>query len=499
MILTCQQMKQVEEDAFLTGVKAETLMDEVGFKMAQILGHWFPHPGQCLLWVGKGHNGGDALVAGKFLRLAGWQVSLKLVFPEQQMASLAQKKLREFQETPGTTSPALSSQRIQLDGLLGIGAVGILRDPILSACREINQLRGQGWTTIALDLPTGLNGDTGALADEGVRADRTLTVAQLKKGLIQDKATSAVGRLELIPIAALQTRQGDPGQIGQPIRLLRSFDIHKGICGRVGLIAGSEGFFGAAILCVIAAARSGAGLVTLYCKKNIYPLLAAKCPPEVMVHPVESLTECLDEKQDVLAIGPGLGRKSDPEIRRIVREWPRPLIVDADALNAVSTDSAILSQCDGPRLLTPHPGEMERLFPRNNRSRLEWAEAFTSAFPVTLLLKGARTIISENNHPPVYNPTGTPGMASGGMGDVLTGTIAGLVAQKYSIHDAAVTGAWLCGRAAELAISEGSQSEESLLASDVIAQFGKAFASIPGYTGLLSDAQSKQGNFRTAQ
>jgi NAD(P)H-hydrate epimerase len=197
-----------------------------------------------------------------------------------------------------------------------------------------------------------------------------------------------------------------------------------------------------------------------------------------MVRQVNSYAEVLRERHDVLAIGPGLGREHDGEIRELVTKAPIPCVVDADALNALSTEPSILAGCHAPRLLTPHPGEMQRLFPQGGRSRREWATEFVSAHPVTLLLKGSRTLVAQNDRPAVFNGTGNPGMGSGGMGDVLTGVCAALIGGGHSLRDAAILGAWLCGRAAEIAIFNGCDSQESLSASSVIARLGEATRSL---------------------
>jgi NAD(P)H-hydrate epimerase len=152
-------------------------------------------------------------------------------------------------------------------------------------------------------------------------------------------------------------------------------------------------------------------------------------------------------------------------------------VVDADALNVVAKDVSVLGRCAGLRLLTPHPGEMERLFPRCGRSRLAWMQEFVGRYPVTLLLKGARTVIGEAGSLAAYNATGHPGMASGGMGDVLTGVAAALIAQGKSPREAAMLGAWVCGRAAEISIVHGA-SQESLRASDISSSLGAAFQSL---------------------
>ena len=151
------------------------------------------------------------------------------------------------------------------------------------------------------------------------------------------------------------------------------------------------------------------------------------------------------------------------------------MVVDADGLNILSEKMSVLARCKGERLLTPHPGEMKRLFPKQKESRAETATQFCNRFPVTLLLKGSRTLVTQRDRPLSYNTTGNPGMATGGMGDVLTGVCAGLIGQGLSLYDAARVGAWLCGRAAEIAVFNNAQSEQSLLPCDVLAHLGEAF------------------------
>jgi NAD(P)H-hydrate epimerase len=218
--------------------------------------------------------------------------------------------------------------------------------------------------------------------------------------------------------------------------------------------------------------------VTLYATPESYDLLAGTCIPEVMVQCVETYRDVLAEKNDVLALGPGLGREHDADLREIIIRSTVPCVVDADALNALSMEISILSRCAGHRLLTPHPGEMERLNPQVARTRREWATGFVNEYPVTLLLKGARTIITQGDHPPVFNSTGNPGMGTGGMGDVLTGVCGALIGGGHSPRNSAVLGAWLCGRAAEIAIFNGSDSQESLSATSVITHLGEACTSL---------------------
>jgi NAD(P)H-hydrate epimerase len=194
-----------------------------------------------------------------------------------------------------------------------------------------------------------------------------------------------------------------------------------------------------------------------------------------MVRSLDDFRVLLDEKWDAFGIGPGLARERDEMVCDFLRRCSAPCVVDADALNALSGQMDVLRENAAQRLLTPHPLEMERLYPRNGRDRTQWLSDFVSKYPVTLLLKGARTLIGNYNSPVAFNTSGHPGMASGGMGDVLTGVCAALIAQGKDIGDSARLAAWVCGRAAELAIRKNTVSQESLTASDVIAHLGEAF------------------------
>jgi NAD(P)H-hydrate epimerase len=258
----------------------------------------------------------------------------------------------------------------------------------------------------------------------------------------------------------------------------RQFEAHKNQFGRVGIVAGSRGFAGAATMSAWGALRGGAGLVEVFVPENIYEIVAAAAPFESMVKPVKSYGDLLNEKIDVWGIGPGLGNENAREIMDLVQRTEKPMVVDADALNIISREVGILKNCRGPRLLTPHPGEMKRLAGDRKISRAELAKNFTAEFPVTLLLKGSRTIVAENGKRISYNTTGNPGMATGGMGDILTGVCVALIAQKLSLFDAARLSAWACGRAAEIAIFNGDESEQSLLPRDVLTNLGHALAEL---------------------
>ena len=255
----------------------------------------------------------------------------------------------------------------------------------------------------------------------------------------------------------------------------RKFDAHKNQFGRIGVVAGSEGLTGAAVLSASGALRGGAGLVEVFVPREIYSVVAVAAPPEAMVKPIASYRDLLSSKVDVWAIGPGLGSERSDEILELVEQLESPAVIDADALNFVARHLDVLTRCAGPRLLTPHPGEMKRLFPSAPDSRAQTARDFCSRYPVALLLKGSRTIVYEQNATLSFNTTGTPAMATGGMGDVLTGVCAALIGQRLKPYDAGRVGAWICGRAAEIAIRDGGASDESLLPTDVLSHLGRAF------------------------
>jgi NAD(P)H-hydrate epimerase len=480
-------MRTAEEAAFARGTDVEALMDQAGAGVARAVRQFFPRPATCLVFAGKGHNGGDALVAAEHLQRASWKVDVHLPFPESDCSELTRKKLQALRDAPrNNPTPDRSARTIVLDGLLGIGAKSFLREPIRSAAREINRLRReQNAFVFAVDLPTGLDGNTGETdPEDSVIADFTVTIGFAKHGLIVDPALDFVGRIEVVPLADLVPEEGVPNELAATAHSLstvlprRKFNAYKNQFGRIGVVAGSKGFVGAALMTARGALRAGAGLVEVFVLEEIYEIVASAAPVEAMVKPVRSYKNLLEEKVDIWAVGPGLGKLRASEILSLIEHAAQPMVVDADGLNILAERIDTLKRCRAPRLLTPHPGEMSRLIEVGKMSRAGVARNFCEQFPVALLLKGSRTIVCEKNRPLSYNTTGNPGMASGGMGDVLTGACAGLLGQKLSNYDAARLGAWACGRAAEMSIFNSGASEESLLATDVLKHLGEAFDEI---------------------
>lgn len=483
-ILTPAQMRAAEKAAFARGTTAERLMEQAGAGIARCVQKFFPQPGRCLVFTGKGNNGGDALVAARHLSGANWAIELQLPHPEKELGELPARKLRELRAVETRRPPgAAEGPLIVLDGLLGLGAKPPLREPLRKSCREINRLRlNENAFVFAIDLPTGLDGENGRADRDAVVADFTVTIGFAKKGLLADDALDFIGRLEVVELTALRKNlpKHSLGNVATPgsLRALaprRPFGTYKNQCGRVGIVAGSKGFTGAAVLCALGALRAGAGLVEVFVPEDVYEIVAAAAPIEAMVKPVAAYTSLGDEEVDAWGIGPGLGRAHGPEILEFVRQTTAPMVVDADALNLLAEKPRALARCAGPRLATPHPGEMKRLFPNSKGTRAQIAQSFGRKFPVALLFKGSRTIVAEKGKALSYNTTGNPGMATGGMGDVLTGVCTALMARHLSGYDAARLGAWVCGRAAELAIFSGRISEESLLPQDVLEFMGSAF------------------------
>ena len=484
-------MRSAEKAAFARGVEVEALMDQAGAGIARAVTKFLSSPGTCIVFAGKGHNAGDALVAAQSLRSRGWKIEIRLAYKENECSELTRKKLGSLREAENVAqasrlrSDENASRRLAplliLDGLLGVGAKPPLREPVRAACREINQLRQKNSAYVfAVDLPTGLDGDSGKTDRDCVIADFTVTIGFAKSGLVADGALDFVGRLEVVPLPDLTAESDSKELIAAPYSLApllprRRFSAYKNQFGRIGVLAGSKGFIGAALMTTEGALRAGAGLVEVFVPEEIYEIVAAAAPIEAMVKPLESYRDLLKEKIDVWALGPGLGKSRPAEIFELIEKTKQPMVVDADGLNILADKISTLKRCKGKRLLTPHPGEMKRLFTNKKETRTKTATQFCSRFPVTLLLKGSRTIVGERHRALSYNTTGNPGMASGGMGDVLTGVCAGLAGHGLSFYDAARLGAWVCGRAAEIAIFRHGASEESLLARDVLDHLGEAF------------------------
>ena len=499
MILNPEEIAEAENQLIKGGLNPEPLMDEAGLGIAQAISQFFPNPGTLIVFVGNGHNGGDALVAAKHLKKSGWITQLRLAASPDKLKPLTAKKLQQFErEKINPILKTLEPQHhplIVLDGLLGIGSAGELRPGYLEAANEMNELRkSHAAHTFSIDIPSGLDGLSGEPYEVSVIADFTLTIAHPKTGLLTDHAINNVGRLALIELPAIRPLpgQGDTGAMlitpnslaGINIKL--DHDAHKGTSGHIAIIGGNSGMNGAAILAATGAARGGSGLVTIIAREDSYQRLAAMAPPEIMVRSVKSYTQVSEMDFDTLAVGPGLGQGPwDSEVLDLLLSDIRPTVIDADALNLLArNDPSDLSNAPAPRLLTPHPGEMQRLCPEISGSRREKAEKLAVMTGSTVLFKGARTVIASESEslPTGFNSTGNSGMATGGVGDTLTGLCSALIGGGVSVYDAACLGSWINGRAAEHAIFNDKESKRSLLAGDLPKHYGQAFKDLERYS-----------------
>ncbi|MES2924276.1 MAG: NAD(P)H-hydrate dehydratase [Verrucomicrobiota bacterium] len=487
--VTIAETLGIEAAAMASGWTEEQLLNLAGERLGRAIGRYFPNPGTMVGYLGKGHNAGDTLVALRILRdQFGWNVTTRHAFPMAECAPLTQKKWDELgTRVPTDRAPQwrdFERPLILLDGLLGSGSSGAMREPLIGLAQEMNSLRQQaGARVAAVDLPSGINADSGQISAGTVIADVTFMIGNSKRGLLSGHAAAATGALALVPVEPLAAaRTGDRDLIAPQTlecgKSPRPFDFHKGMAGRVAILAGSESYTGAAVLAAAGALRGGAGLVTLFVPVSAHATIAAKCPPEVIVRGYHDPREVLEFRSDALVIGCGLGEMDNPTadgILELISNSRNPTVVDADALNLIASRGAtgILT---ANHVLTPHPGEFARLAPDlRDLSREDAARQFADRIPATLLLKGSRTIVTRQGEPLLCNSTGSPAMATGGQGDLLAGVIGARLAIGDTPMDAASLGAWLCGRSAEIALNERHLSEESMLPGDVLHFLGAAF------------------------
>ena len=480
--VTAEEMRQIEETAFSRGVDAGELMDQAGAGIARLILDYFPHPGRAVAFIGKGNNGGDALVVLEHLRAHGWQVSFRAGYPETEWSVLSRQRRRRLALDPSDAEEAVPAGRgplLLLDGLLGIGVSGELRAPLDKLASEMEELRHHhGAVVAAIDLPSGLNADDGS--NGAVVADLTLTIGVPKTGLLADRAAEYCGRLFIVELENLPAPQREGILVATPSSLPgllkpRAHDFHKGKAGRVCILAGSSTMSGAAILASCGAIRGGAGLVTLF----LDPENPAQPPAEIITRRQgDRISALFQETANARVIGPGLGTLTKPQgetLREKLASDDTPTVLDADALNFLAESNQV-DQLRSNHLITPHPGEFARLAPDlADLPRAEAVKAFVERHPCTLLLKGTRTLVASPNHEITLNPTGHAGMATAGQGDVLAGVCGALLASGVPFHEAAALGAWLCGRAGERALTHGGESEQSCTAGDTVEHLGGAF------------------------
>lgn len=465
------------------GVSGMELMERAGasvFKAAQA--RW---PGARTLSVvtGGGNNGGDGFIVARLAHLAGWDVRVFPVFPPETLKDDAALAFQRYRDAGGALLHFIpedfEGSEILVDGLFGTGLNRPVDEAPLAVIHAINRYRERGLQhhrnqrgVLALDIPSGLSADTGQTLGSAVKADLTVTFVGLKQGLFTGDGPDRCGEilfedLDLDP--RLQTESPCSARLlerfrGLPPRLLSS---HKGMNGHVLIVGGNLGFGGAPRLSGEAALRIGAGLVTVAARPPAALSMQLGCP-ELMCHGVDTPDSLvpLIEAASLIAIGPGLGQDAWAEaLLNAVLESSKPLVVDADALNLLARRPIKRSHW----VLTPHPGEAARLLGTDTaaiqKDRFSALSQLVKTFGGTAVLKGSGSLIQSDDQTPEICRHGNPGMATGGMGDVLTGVIAGLVAQGLSLPDAARRGVQWHALAADRA-AEGGQ--RGLMASDLM-------------------------------
>lgn len=458
-----------------TGISLFTLMQRAAAAAFALARAEFPAARHWLVLCGHGNNGGDGYEVARLAKSAGITVTLLAVngakpLPDEAHTAQSAWKAAGGQIAPIDT-PWPDDVDVIIDGLLGTGLSSAPRAPYDALITAINE---HDAPVLALDIPSGLNAQTGAVTGNAVHAALTVSFIALKPGVLTGKARDYVGQLHCNALGLESWLGGHPPvlqrldatQLGDWLHPRRPCS-HKGDHGNLLVVGGDVGFAGAIRMAAEAALRAGAGMVrVLTHKQHIGPLLTAR--PELMVQELieKTLSDAL-EWADVVVLGPGLGQKAWGENAfRQVTESQKPSLFDADALNLL----AITPQTRQNRVLTPHPGEAARLLGCSVKEiesdRLLAVRKLTERYGGVVVLKGAGSLIAQENGPMALADVGNAGMATGGMGDVLSGIIGGFLAQQLSVFDAACAGAVVHGAAADqLAVSQGTRG---MLATDLL-------------------------------
>ncbi len=528
-VVTAEVMQQLDrrtiEEAGIPGV---VLMENAGRGAVRVLLENYPHVlnGTVAIIAGKGNNGGDGFVIARYLINRGISVCIFLLGVRGKIQGDAKVNLTSALEmkvplTEIQDSAGWKAHRRELEGCAlivdAIFGTGLTSDIVGLIGEVINDLNGLDIPTVAVDLPSGLHPDTGAVLGTCVHADCTVTFGLPKRGLFLYPGAQHAGRITIVDIsipssfvdeAALTDHLLSFADMSQALKV-RKPDTHKGDYGHVLAIAGSRGKTGAAALTCQAAARVGAGLVTLGIPESLHAVMEQKLT-EVMTEPLQEHTagflgmgsfkkiqELLEGKK-VLVLGPGLSTREDTVqlVHAIIKESSIPVVVDADGINALGAHPALLQQVDVPVVLTPHPGEMARLAGMSardvQRDRIAIAKDFAQRYGCYLVLKGARSLIAEPDGSLCINLTGNPGMASGGMGDLLTGMIPGFIAQGYDCATSIKLAVFIHGLAGDLVSIE--RGPVGFIAGDVLSEVPRVLKALVNQ--ILPPAVSSDGRYQ---
>ncbi|WP_236144593.1 NAD(P)H-hydrate dehydratase [Nostoc sp. CMAA1605] len=484
VVVTAAQMRDIEGQIFAAGMPVAALMEKVAGLIARRVQDIYPSPRIGIL-VGPGHNGGDALVVARELHFQGLNIWIYAPFSKfkeltsqhlQYAQSLGIPCYQEIEQLPECD--------LLVDGLFGFGLEKTITDSIASA---INHFNDCDKPIISIDVPSGLHTDTGEVLGTAIRATYTLCLGLWKLGLLQDQALEYVGKAELIdfdiPLADVQAVLGDTQKIKRitkttavsTLPLPRPLVTHKYKEGHLLLICGSRRYAGGAILTALGARASGVGMLSVAVPESLKPLLVSHLPEALIVGCPETESGAIAQLQlpektnlnsfSAIACGPGLTTDATPIVEEVM-QCDRPLILDADALNILAGLNPIptLQKRQGATILTPHTGEFQRLFPHlpdAKQDRIAAVQEAATQSGAVVLLKGARTAISNPQGIVWINPESTPALARGGSGDVLTGLMGGLLAQAITkelpTEDIVATAAWWHAQAGILAAKERTE------------------------------------------
>jgi len=508
-ILNAAQMREADrytiEDI---GISSLVLMENAGRQVVAAIEATYDSclQGRVAVVCGRGSNGGDGFVVARTLLQRGIDVSVFVVGSLAEVRGDARANLDILGRVGATVVEIPDEQSWELhfseiarcslivDAIVGTGLRSALAGMMETVVADLN---ASGIPIVSIDLPSGLSADTPHLIGDCVDASMTVTLAAPKLPLVLPPGESYAGDVVIadigIPITVIESVEGRHIELLTPEQLRdavgpRAADSHKGDFGRVVIVAGSRGKTGAAHLAGMAALRSGAGLVTIATPGSVLPIVASMAP-ELMTEPlVESpvgfvgagaVERVLQLDCDVLACGPGLGREPGVGafMRELLEQATVPLVLDADALTVLADDAGrIVGREDREVIITPHPGEMARLIGASieevQANRIDVAADFATTRAVYVVLKGHRTVIATPEGHVYINPTGNPGMATAGTGDVLTGAIAAWLGQLLDAEAACRLAVFLHGAAGDLA--EAAEGQAGMTATDVVASLGEA-------------------------
>lgn len=485
-VISREQMYQLDKRTMQEfSIESQVLMEIAGLKSTQkIVENYDIQNHQYLVMCSHGNNSGDGFVIARWLMNMSAKVGILFIGDTEKMSPetlhnyrLCQKLECTFVDLEVFNLCRISDDTVVIDALLGIGFQGELKEPMASLIQQVNNLSNP---RIAIDIPSGVNANTGEVK-LAFRADYTFTMAAIKQGMLLNSAPTYCGKIEVIDISIpdqyfteLEFYARVHTKMQYPKRFKQS---HKGDYGKVLIIAGSPSFSGAAILSSQACLKAGAGLVKLLHPQGMETIFESSLT-EIMTSGITAetnITEYLDWS-DVVLIGPGLGQGKEAEeiLTKVLKEYQKPLIIDADGLNLIAKNKKLLLESKAQILLTPHLGEFSRLcnvtLAEVMNNQMLYAKEFVDEYPVSLLLKSSNTLYLDKKEA-IFNIRGNDGLSTGGSGDILAGIVTSFIAQKMEISQAAINGSYYLGKLAEK-MSE-SQQTFSITPSQIIEQIGK--------------------------